>query len=297
MFPLVAATMMTSSIEHSIVSYRLMRALMRNNAIESYKAIEATVYAVSCVVISFISFITIFLDFKICRTVKYIEIIPIVLFVYRNPNAKSFAFLWIISEMHGITYLIKAQKLTATYSLMKRARNWLIFWMCFRIIEYWLILSPLIADLKFYIQYKRITYNYPSPIPTKLHEDCILKHVECLISQAPARIPVGDPNNHTIYDSKEIRLWLIKKAASPVTRAPLSENMLLPKPHLRKLIESRLEFHQPYLLRYKHDKELKTKNLNTKPNDALMKAAEDENPHLFDGLDKSKLLPRQEDQK
>lgn len=81
-------------------------------------------------------------------------------------------------------------------------------------------------------------------IPAELHNDAALSQFECAITQEPIRHVAGDPNGHTIYELNAITRWLGQNATSPITRAPLQSDQLVPKPAIQDLIDQRLDHYE-----------------------------------------------------
>lgn len=77
-------------------------------------------------------------------------------------------------------------------------------------------------------------------IPAYLHEDQILSKYVCIITKAPIRYVVGDPNRRTLYEKANITQWLREHNTSPVTRKHLTAADLVPLPAVQSLIDSRL---------------------------------------------------------
>ena len=85
-------------------------------------------------------------------------------------------------------------------------------------------------------------------IPEALHEDAIFKLYKCPITLAPTiRYVIGDPNGCHLYEKSAIKEWIKKEGNSPITRNPLSENQLVPKPAIQAMIDYLLEFYSEKL--------------------------------------------------
>ena len=113
-------------------------------------------------------------------------------------------------------------------------------------------------------------YNFEpiSEIPEAWYSDAVFSRYNCVITQAPIRNPVADPNGVQLYEKAAIIKWLRDRGTSPMTRRPTHESNLLPRPHLRALIDHRLAF----------QKEYNGTRLQDPPNQELQERADQENP-------------------
>ena len=92
-------------------------------------------------------------------------------------------------------------------------------------------------------------------IPTKLHHDAVFNRYKCPLTHVPVRDPVGDPTltdsaghlTSPVFERNFMVTWIRQKGTSPNTRKPLAIHQLVRKPHLRALIDHRLQFHSDRL--------------------------------------------------
>ena len=88
-------------------------------------------------------------------------------------------------------------------------------------------------------------------IPTELHDDAVFNRYKCPLTHVPVRDPVGDPTltdsaghlTSPVFERNFMVTWIRQKGTSPNTRKPLAIHQLVRKPHLRALIDHRLQFH------------------------------------------------------
>jgi hypothetical protein len=85
-------------------------------------------------------------------------------------------------------------------------------------------------------------------IPIPLHEDVVFKRFICPITNEPVRDPVKDPNGITIYERRAIYQWIAVNPVSPMTRAPLTRQLLIEVPAVKALIDHRLQFHRDRMI-------------------------------------------------
>lgn len=109
-----------------------------------------------------------------------------------------------------------------------------------------------------------------SCIPDALHDDIVFKRYVCPITNCPIRFPVGDPNGVHVYEMNAILREIEIRQRSPMTKISLTQEQLIPKPHLQALIDDRLKFYEH------HMREL----AQTQTDESLVKAAKQENPKL-----------------
>lgn len=117
-------------------------------------------------------------------------------------------------------------------------------------------------------------------IPDELANDAVLSRYICPISQAPIRFPVGDPDGTHVYEREEIMAWIRLRHTSPMTRRPLNEQDLVPKPALQALINHRLRFHEQHLLAYMEQSPLFAQNSQLPADQNLQVNSNQENPNL-----------------
>ncbi len=92
-------------------------------------------------------------------------------------------------------------------------------------------------------------------IPTELHDDIVFNRYKCPLTLAPVRDPVGDPTltdsagrlTNSVFERHVMVTWIRQKGTSPNTRKRLAIHQLVQKPHLRALIDHRLQFHSDRL--------------------------------------------------
>ncbi len=92
-------------------------------------------------------------------------------------------------------------------------------------------------------------------IPIELHHDVVFNRYKCPLTHVPVRDPVGDPTltdspGHLmspVFERHVMVNWIRQKGFSPNTRKPLAIHQLVRKPHLRALIDHRLQFHSDRL--------------------------------------------------
>lgn len=77
-------------------------------------------------------------------------------------------------------------------------------------------------------------------IPVKFENDSILQRYICPITLAPIRHPAIDPHTKTLYERNALSAWVAEHGTSPLSRAPLNEDEILPAPDIAKIIEDRL---------------------------------------------------------
>jgi len=81
-------------------------------------------------------------------------------------------------------------------------------------------------------------------IPAVLQNNPVFANLVCPISLMPIRRPVRDPNGITIYERAAILRSIQANPRSPMTRLPLTANMLQPLPALRAYIDASLAGYQ-----------------------------------------------------
>ena len=92
-------------------------------------------------------------------------------------------------------------------------------------------------------------------IPEELEEDAVFQRFVCPLSFRAVRDPVGDPticdqNSQiipSVFERSVLVAWVSEKNISPTTRKPLYLHQLIDKPHLKALIDQRLEFYSNHL--------------------------------------------------
>ena len=136
-------------------------------------------------------------------------------------------------------------------------------------------------ELSFYL--KKINFNPNNlialdEIPEILHDDIVFSRYTCSINHLPIRDPVEDPSGHHLYERAAVYAWLEKNNTSPITRLPLTPEMLVEKPLLKLLIDNRLKFHQEFFTKYRKDNAVLLEKLGIASPDELQKAAQLENP-------------------
>ncbi len=77
-------------------------------------------------------------------------------------------------------------------------------------------------------------------IPEEFEGDAILSQFICLITRAPIRHPVIDPNTGTMYEQAAIEEWIDLHHTSPLTRSHLEREDLVPARDVQEIIDNQL---------------------------------------------------------
>ena len=77
-------------------------------------------------------------------------------------------------------------------------------------------------------------------IPEEFEDDEILSQYTCPITQSPIRHPVIDPTSGTMYERAAIEEWIDHHHTSPLSRAPLEKDQLVPNREIQERIDNRL---------------------------------------------------------